>query len=94
MIGTGIDRSTSAPVGGPKEKGEGIMGELIPLSEAKKIASRRTIAEAVESGRLPVYVSGVDRRKRLVRVDDVRQISEARPLAVGGRAPETQLQAS
>jgi hypothetical protein len=90
----GNERSAPATAGDSEEKGKGNMGELIALSEAKKIASRRTIAEAVTSGRLAVYVSGVDRRKRLVREDDVRRISEARPLIAGGRSSDPQLQAS
>lgn len=69
------------------------MGELITLSEAEGIVSRRTVAEAVKSGQLPVFVSGTDRRRRLVRADDVRTLAEPRPLPSGDRG-NGQLRAS
>lgn len=56
------------------------MGELISLTQAKRLASRGTIDDAIRAGRIPVYTSGLDRRKLLVRAEDVRQLSEVRQI--------------
>ena len=54
--------------------------DLISMTEARRLVSRTTIEDAVRSGRVPVYTSGLDRRRRMVRADDIRELGEIRQI--------------
>ncbi len=58
-------------------------GDLIPMTEAAKRAgvSTATLRRRAASGELVVYGSPLNRRERLVRLEDLTKYAEPRPIA-------------
>ncbi len=58
-------------------------GDLIPMAEAAKRAgvSTATLRRRAASGELVVYGSPLNRRERLVRLEDLAKYAEPRPIA-------------
>ena len=57
--------------------------KLITLGEASRQfgISRFKLSQLIESGKLTVLMSELDRRERLVRVSELESLAKARPIA-------------
>lgn len=90
---TGIDPTRSADRGiaptpidsgflRPQEVAMAPEGELVPIGEAARRAgcSQATLRRLVRAGELPAFTRRLDRRARLVRVDDIEGLRAPRRL--------------
>ena len=62
--------------------------ELIPLGEAQRRlrTSKNTVARLVREGALTIYLDPLDRRKKLVRADEVERLRQPTRLPQEGKA--------
>ncbi len=57
-------------------------GEMVPMHEAAKLAgvSTTTLRRRAAAGELPVYASSLNRREKLIRLEDLNRYGEPRPI--------------
>ncbi len=60
-----------------------MIGELVPMHEAAKRAgiSETTLRRRAAAGEITLYRSDLNRRERLVRLEDLTKYAEPRPIA-------------
>ena len=61
-------------------------GEFVPLVQAAKRlgVNRSALARLVKAGTLPVYESPLDRRKKMLAAEDIRQLMTPRRAVAAG----------
>jgi len=63
-----------------EDRGMSEREKLVPLGEAQEIlgVSRFKVTQLVKEGKLPTFVSELDRRQKLVRLGDVEDLARPR----------------